>query len=42
MKWFRDRATGKNPFVGLVLYCGKTAGSFGEGLWLLPFGAMWN
>ncbi len=41
LKWFRDRAAGGNPFVGLVLYCGKTAGSFGEGLWLVPFGAMW-
>lgn len=42
LKWFRDRIAGeKNPFVGIVLYSGKTAGSFGEGLWLLPFGAMW-
>ena len=41
LKWFRDRIAGRNPFVGIVLYCGKTAGSFGEGLWLVPFGAMW-
>lgn len=41
LKWFRDRIAGENPFVGIVMYCGKTAGSFGEGLWLVPFGAMW-
>ena len=43
LKWFRDRIAGgsRRPFVGIVLYCGKTAGSFGEGLWLVPFGAMW-
>ncbi len=41
LKWFRDRIAGRNPFVGIVLYSGKTAGSFGEGLWLVPFGAMW-
>lgn len=41
LKWFRDRIAGRNPFVGIVLYSGKTAGSFGEGLWLIPFGAMW-
>lgn len=42
LKWFRDRIAGRNPFVGIVMYCGKTAGSFGEGLWLVPFGAMWG
>ena len=42
LKWFRDRIAGrKHAFVGIVLYSGKTAGSFGEGLWLVPFGAMW-
>ncbi len=41
LKWFRDRIAGRNSFVGIVLYSGKTAGSFGEGLWLVPFGAMW-
>jgi len=41
LKWFRDRIAGRNSFTGVVLYCGKTAGSFGEGLWLVPFGAMW-
>ena len=42
LKWFRDRIVGdRYPFVGIVLYSGKTAGSFGEGLWLVPFGAMW-
>lgn len=42
LRWFREKIAGDRPFVGIVLYSGKIAGSFGEGLWLLPFGAMWG
>lgn len=42
LRWFREKIAGDRPFVGIVLYSGKIAGSFGEGLWLLPFGAMWE
>ena len=42
LRWFREKIAGNRHFVGIVLYSGKTTGSFGEGLWLLPFGAMWE
>ncbi len=42
LEWFRDNLAGKRPFVGIVLYAGKFAGSFGGGLWSIPFGAVWG
>lgn len=42
LSWFRDNLAGERPFVGIVLYAGDFAGSFGKGLWAVPFGAMWG
>lgn len=40
--WFRDNIAGDRPFTGIVLYAGEFAGSFGNGLWSVPFGAVWG
>ncbi len=42
LAWFRDNLAGDRPFVGIVLYAGKFSGSFGGGLWSVPFGAIWE
>ena len=42
LSWFRDNLAGDRPFVGIVLYAGTFSGSFGDGLWSVPFGAMWG
>ncbi|MCY3972762.1 MAG: ATP-binding protein [Candidatus Dadabacteria bacterium] len=36
LAWFRDNMAGKRRFVGVVLYVGGHAGSFGKGLWAVP------
>ena len=40
LAWFRDNLAGDRPFIGIVLYAGEHAGSFGDDLWAGPFGAM--
>ncbi len=40
--WFRDNLAGDRPFTGIVLYAGEFAGSFGNGLWSVPFSAVWG
>lgn len=42
LAWFRDNLAGDCPFVGIVLYAGEFSGSLGNGLWAVPFGAMWG
>jgi hypothetical protein len=42
LSWFRDNLADNRPFVGIVLYAGEFAGSLGDGLWAVPFGAMWG
>ena len=42
LKWFRDNIAKERPFVGIVLYSGELAGSMGDNLWAVPFGAMWD
>lgn len=42
LSWFRDNLAGDRPFVGIVLYAGTFSGSFGDGLWAVPFGALWG
>lgn len=42
LKWFRDNLAKKRPFTGLVLYSGAFVGSMGDGLWAVPFGALWG
>ncbi|MCE3231205.1 MAG: ATPase, superfamily protein [Alphaproteobacteria bacterium] len=39
--WFRDNLAKKNPFVGIVLYTGDAAISFGDDLWAVPFSMIW-
>jgi predicted AAA+ superfamily ATPase len=39
---YRDNLAGDRPFIGIVLYAGEHAGSFSDGLWAVPFGAMWG
>ena len=42
LAWFRDNVASERPFTGILLYAGKHAGSFGEGLWAVPFSEMWR
>ncbi len=42
LKWFKDNIAKDTPFIGIILYTGETALSFGGSLWAVPFGAMWN
>jgi len=42
LAWFRENLAGDRPFIGIVLYAGEHTGSFGGGLWAVPFGAMWG
>lgn len=42
LAWFRDNIAEGRRFVGIVLYAGEHAGSFGNHLWAVPFGAVWG
>ncbi len=42
LRWFKDNIAGERPFIGIVLYAGEHTGSFGDNLWVVPFGAMWR
>lgn len=41
LKWFRDHIAQGRSFTGIVLYSGEMAGSMGDHLWVVPFGALW-
>lgn len=42
LRWFQQNLAKDRPFVGIILYSGDFAGSFGDGLWSVPFGALWS
>ena len=42
LAWFRDNIANGRPFTGILLYAGMNTGSFGEGLWAVPFGELWR
>ncbi len=43
LQWFKQNlASKKRAFIGIVLYTGETAGSLGDGLWAVPFSALWS
>jgi predicted AAA+ superfamily ATPase len=42
LAWFRDNLAKDRPFTGIVLYAGEAPGSFGKGLWAVPFSAFWS
>jgi len=42
LKWFRENIAKDRPFIGIVLYSGEYAGSMGNNLWAVPFGALWD
>jgi len=42
LAWFRDNLAKDRPFTGIVLYAGGFPGSFGKGLWAVPFSAFWS
>lgn len=42
LAWFRDNIAKERPFIGIVMYSGEHAGSMGDNLWAVPFGALWN
>lgn len=39
--WFKNNLAKKNPFIGIVLYAGQRALSYGKGLWAIPISALW-
>ena len=42
LRWFKENIAKDRPFVGIVLYSGNLAGSMGDGLWAVPFSALWS
>ncbi len=42
LRWFKKNLVDDRSFTGIVLYAGEHAGSFGDGLWVVPFGAIWR
>lgn len=42
LRWFKENIAQDRPFVGIVLYSGEHAGSMGDNLWAVPFGALWS
>lgn len=41
LKWFKENIAKKRFFIGIVLYSGEVAGSMGDNLFAVPFGALW-
>ena len=42
LEWFRDNLSKDRTFVGIILYSGVSLGSFGNGLWSVPFSVLWS
>lgn len=42
LRWFKENIAKDRAFTGIILYSGDTAGSMGDGIWAVPFGALWN
>jgi hypothetical protein len=42
MRWVGNNLIKNKRFVGIILYTGNTAVSFGDNLWAIPFGLIWS
>lgn len=43
LRWFQqDAQKKKQSFIGVELYTGEKVVSFGEGLWAVPMGSLWD
>jgi len=42
LRWFSENLAGERPFVGIVLYAGERAGSFGNNMWAVPMSILWS
>lgn len=40
LRWFKDNIA--RPFAAIILYSGEVIGSMGGGIWVVPFGALWE
>lgn len=40
--WFRENLAKEKKFIGIVLYTGQEALSFGNNFWALPINALWS
>ncbi len=41
LKWFQETLMTDKPFVGIILYSGEHALSFGKNMWAIPFAMLW-
>ena len=42
LDWFQQHLSGNNAFTGIILYSGEHIASFGNNLWAVPFGLLWE
>ncbi len=42
LTWFQTNLMKTQPFIGIILYSGEQAASFGDNLWAVPFSALWE
>jgi predicted AAA+ superfamily ATPase len=42
MRWFAENIAKKRLFLGIVLYTGEHVLPFGDGMWAVPIGALWD
>lgn len=42
LKWFKTHLVKEQPFIGIVLYTGKTVIPFGAGMWAVPLSMLWE
>jgi uncharacterized protein len=42
LKWFKNNIATPQKFIGIILYTGEIAVSFGDNLWAVPFGLLWS
>ena len=43
LKWFRENLLAKNQaMIAIILYAGEHIASFGENLWAIPIGCLWE
>ncbi len=42
LKWFKNNLTNGKDFIGIVLYTGESALSFGDGLYAVPMNNLWE
>lgn len=41
LKWFKENIAKDKTFIGIVLYTGNILGAIEDGLWAVPFSALW-